>query len=80
MTTSQYATSYQQALANDMHYRRRVLCHASRPDGSIHERVIDLWTRSVRDSDAVVDGWNAPHMTAKESGFSYQYRVLSAGC
>jgi hypothetical protein len=80
MTTPHYATTHKQALASDMHYRRRVLCHATRPDGSVYERVIDLWTRSVRDSDVIVKHWNAPYMTAKESGFFYEYRILLAGC
>jgi hypothetical protein len=69
MSATHYTTSHSHARAAGMYYQRRVLCHVTRPDGSVHERIIDLWTRSVRDCEAVVRGWNAPHMTAKESGF-----------
>jgi hypothetical protein len=79
-TTTRYATTQREAMVMDIHYRTRVFSSLVRPDGSAHQRVLDLWTGSIRDRDVVVSYWNQLAGLSAESGYKYDYRVLSAGC
>jgi hypothetical protein len=79
-TTTRYASTHKEALAMDIYCRSRVLCSLVRPDGSVYQKISDLWAGSIRDRDAIVCYWNRLAEKTAGSGYKYEYRVLSAGC